>query len=140
MLGEDATILSTISSTIYDEWLSGGLLWPYVLGMTCYSPGTTTVIFISRRTGLDDGGYSNAATEMGALAALQPGYLGVDSVRDTDGVGITVSYWVDDAAAKAWRDHPDHIAIRNKGRGIWYEDYSLHVASVTRSYDWAKAS
>jgi hypothetical protein len=34
-----------------------------------------------------------AADRMAELASEQPGYLGVDSVRDANGVGITVSYW-----------------------------------------------
>ena len=54
---------------------------------------------------------------MDALAAAQPGYRGVDSARGADGLGITVSYWADDAAAIAWRDHPEHAAIRERGRG-----------------------
>ena len=76
---------------------------------------------------------------MGKLAATQSGYLGMDSVRDTDGLGITISYWSSDADAKAWRDQPDHAAVREAGRDCWYSSYSLHVAEVTRSYDWQKS-
>ena len=72
------------------------------------------------------------------LATLQHGYLGIDSARDTNGLGITVSYWRTDADAKAWRDQPDHAAIRDAGRDRWYSGYSLHVAEVTRSYEWQK--
>ena len=72
------------------------------------------------------------------LAPTQAGFLGIDSVRDVMGLGITVSYWASDADAKAWRDQPDHTAIREAGRARWYTDYALHVAEVTRSYDWKK--
>ena len=106
--------------------------------MTTHLPGTVAVIFIAQRTLNDDAGYSAAATAMDALAAQQPGYRGIDSTRGTDGLGITVSYWADDAAAKAWRDHPEHAEIREAGRDRWYSHYDLHVAEVTRSYDWAK--
>lgn len=106
--------------------------------MTTHSPGTVAVIFIAQRTLDDDAGYRAAAEQMDALAATQPGYAGIDSVRGTDGFGITVSYWADDASAKAWRDHPEHKAIRDTGRGRWYARYDLHVAEVTRSYDWSK--
>jgi heme-degrading monooxygenase HmoA len=106
--------------------------------MATHLPGTVAVIFIAQRTLEDDEGYSAAAAEMDALAAMQPGYRGIDSVRGTDGLGITVSYWADDAAAKAWRDHPEHAAIREAGRDRWYSRYDLHVAAITRSYDWAK--
>jgi heme-degrading monooxygenase HmoA len=106
--------------------------------MPTQTHGTVAVIFIAQRTLEDDAGYLVAAAEMDTLAAEQPGYRGIDSVRGTEGLGITVSYWADDAAAKAWRDHPKHAAIREQGRGKWYSYYDLHVASVTRSYDWTK--
>jgi heme-degrading monooxygenase HmoA len=100
--------------------------------------GETAVIFTSRRTAADDAGYAEAADAMAALAAAQPGYRGVASVRDADRVGITVSYWADAASAEAWRDHPDHVRIRNAGRERWYESYEVVVAEVTRDYRWRK--
>lgn len=98
--------------------------------------GQTAVIFIAERTAADDAGYAEAAAAMDALAAAQPGYRGVDSVRGADGVGITVSYWADEASAVAWRRHPEHAAIRDAGRARWYRRYRLHVADVGRSYRW----
>jgi heme-degrading monooxygenase HmoA len=107
--------------------------------MTTRPPGTIAVIFVAQRSLDDDAGYRAAATEMDSLAATQPGYVGIDSVRGSDGLGITVSYWADDEAAKGWRDHPRHAAIRDQGRGKWYTHYDLHVATVSRSYDWMKS-
>ncbi len=107
--------------------------------MTTYPSGTVAVIFVAQRTTDDGAGYSDAAAQMAQLAAEQPGYCGVDSVRDADGLGITVSYWANDAAAQNWRNHPRHAAIRDQGRGKWYSHYHLHVATVSRSYDWVKS-
>lgn len=76
---------------------------------------------------------------MDALAAAQPGYCGVESVRGADGVGITVSFWVDAEAALAWRDHPEHRRIREEGRAHWYARYDVVVATVTRDYAWPGA-
>lgn len=79
---------------------------------------------------------------MDTLATQQPGYRGTVSARAPAGFGITVSYWADDAAARAWRDHPDHpdhAAIRDLGRARWYDRYTLEVASVKRNYAWAAA-
>lgn len=106
--------------------------------MTTYAPGTIAVIFVSQETGVDLAGYAAAAGEMAALAAAQPGYLGVDSTRGADGLGITVSYWADEDAARAWKANEDHEVIRDRGRERWYAWYSLHVVSVERSYDWAR--
>lgn len=106
--------------------------------MTTYPSGSIAVIFIAQRSDDDDEGYQAAAQKMDELARQQPGYRGIDSTRGEDGLGITVSYWADDAAAKDWRDNPEHSAVREQGRGKWYLDYSLHVARVERSYDWSR--
>ncbi|MGL5837990.1 MAG: antibiotic biosynthesis monooxygenase family protein [Sphingorhabdus sp.] len=107
--------------------------------MTTFPASTVAVIFVAQRLQDDEAGYGQAAAAMDALAAQQRGYCGIDSVRDADGLGITVSYWQDEAAAKAWRDHPEHAAIREAGRERWYSRYDLHVAVIGRSYDWSKA-
>ena len=106
--------------------------------MTIHATGTIAVIFVAQRIAVEDESYAQAASAMAALAAQQPGYVGIDSVRDASGLGITVSYWASDAAAKAWRDNAEHSKIREAGRDIWYSAYSLHVADITRSYDWTK--
>lgn len=101
--------------------------------------GQVAVIFTSQRNGRDPAGYDAAAAAMEALATTQPGYRGIVSARAPDGFGITVSYWADDAAARAWRDHPEHAAIRDAGRAGWYDRYTVDVATVERGYDWAAA-
>ncbi|ODP35947.1 antibiotic biosynthesis monooxygenase family protein [Sphingomonas turrisvirgatae] len=101
--------------------------------------GQIAVIFVAQRTREDEPGYAAAAAAMVALAATQPGYAGIESTRDADGLGITVSYWRDDAAAIAWRDHPEHARIRDLGRERWYAWYDLQVAHVERGYRWRRA-
>lgn len=98
--------------------------------------GQIAVIFMSVRTDADGAGYAAAADAMEARAACQPGYCGFDSARGDDGFGITVSFWEDDASAIAWRDDPEHAAIRAAGRDRWYSRYELVVAKVERDYDW----
>jgi heme-degrading monooxygenase HmoA len=107
--------------------------------MTEARAGEVAVIFWSRRNGRDQAGYDAAAAAMDALAAAQPGYRGVEAARQADGVGVTVSYWADEAAALAWRDHAEHAAIRAAGRARWYAAYRVTVARVERGYDWARA-
>ena len=98
--------------------------------------GQIAVIFVSQRTVGDAEGYARAAEAMDALAARQPGYCGIDSARGADGFGITVSWWADEASALAWRAHPEHAAIRERGRAEWYSRYEVAVAEVARSYEW----
>jgi heme-degrading monooxygenase HmoA len=95
-------------------------------------PPYTAVIFSSVRTEGDQG-YAVMAVRMEELARRQPGYLGFESARE-DGLGITVSYWVDEAAARAWKDVHEHAVAQQRGREAWYADYQVRVATVTRAY------
>jgi heme-degrading monooxygenase HmoA len=101
-------------------------------------PPYYAVIFTSRRTAKDDAGYSRAAQRMEELAKEQPGYLGIESARGNDGVGITVSYWRSEKAIAAWKTNVEHAATRERGRADWYEMYELRVAKVERAYAWKK--
>lgn len=71
---------------------------------------------------------------MGQLAAEQDGYLGVESTRDADGFGITVSYWRDEAAMAGWKANAKHLLAQKLGRDRWYDHYELRVAKVERAY------
>lgn len=95
------------------------------------SPPYTAVIFTSLRTE-GDNGYAAMTERMNELAAAQPGYLGVESARDA--LGITVSYWRDDEAARAWKQVAAHLVAQRRGRDAWYRDYRVRVATVTRDY------
>ncbi len=96
---------------------------------------TVAVIFTSTRTPEDEAAYAAMAAEMERLAAAQDGYLGIDSVRDPgSGEGITVSYWRDEQAARAWKQVAEHLDAQRLGRERWYAQYRVVVAEVTREY------
>jgi heme-degrading monooxygenase HmoA len=101
-------------------------------------PDSIAVIFISGRSSADAEGYEEAALAMADAAAARDGYLGIDSSRDEQGLGITVSWWSSQVAAQAWRDDPDHTRIREQGRAIWYDWYRVVVATVERAYGWTR--
>ena len=63
--------------------------------------GAVAVLFLSVRNAMDASGYSAAAAQMEAAAASMPGFIGFTAARGSDGVGIAVSYWADEAAAHA---------------------------------------
>ena len=97
------------------------------------TPPYVAVIFSSVRTD-GDHGYAAAAQRMDELAAEQPGHLGIESARGADGFGITVSYWRNDAAARAWKQVAEHLEAQRRGRDEWYVSYTVRVATVTREY------
>ncbi len=98
----------------------------------CPEPPYYSVIFANQRTDGDDG-YGDMADRMVELAQQQPGFLGVDSARDEDGFGITVSYWSDLDSIKNWRHNAEHLEAQRLGREKWYQTYSLRIAKVERA-------
>lgn len=102
-------------------------------------PPYYAVIFSSCRSAQDPIGYAQAAQRMLDLAATQPGYLGVETARDPQGLGLTVSYWTDEAAIVAWKHQAEHTEIRNRGRWLWYHHFEVRVARVERAYRHTRA-
>ena len=97
------------------------------------TPPYVAVIFTSVRTS-GDNGYAATAARMDELAAEQPGYLGIESARNDDGFGITVSYWSDEDAARSWKRVAEHAEAQRRGRDEWYLSYTIRVATVVREY------
>jgi heme-degrading monooxygenase HmoA len=95
------------------------------------APPYYAVIFTSARTGVDEG-YERVAERMMALAARQPGFLGMESARGADGLGITVSYWTSEEAIRAWREQAEHRVAQSGGRQKWYSHFETRVARVER--------
>lgn len=110
---------------------------------TTPEPPYYAVIFTSLRraeageVGNEGNEYAAVAARMSDLAARQPGYLGAESARGDDGLGITVSYWasLDDIAH--WKADVEHVAAQTLGRERWYARYALRVARVERALDFA---
>ncbi|WP_370679371.1 antibiotic biosynthesis monooxygenase [Comamonas sp. GB3 AK4-5] len=96
-------------------------------------PPYYAAIFTSQRT-VGERGYNDMANHMAALASQQPGYLGAESTRDTDGFGITVSYWESEAAIQQWKRNAEHQVAQHKGHRIWYQHFELRIAKVERAY------
>jgi heme-degrading monooxygenase HmoA len=96
-------------------------------------PPYYAVIFTAQRTE-GDRGYGEMARRMEDLAAEQPGFLGAESVRGADGLGITVSYWASEEAIRNWKMHLEHAKAQEAGKRVWYSEYQVRVAKVEREY------
>nr|WP_255775819.1 antibiotic biosynthesis monooxygenase [Microbulbifer sediminum] len=82
-------------------------------------------------------GYGTMAGRMLELAAGQPGFLGVDSARET--VGITVSYWKDLESIQRWKNHAEHSEARRLGREKWYAAFTTRICRVERDYGFERS-
>ncbi len=96
-------------------------------------PPYYAVIFTSRLASGAEG-YAELADRMESLARQQPGFLGIESAREENGFGITVSYWEDEAAIAGWRSHAEHQTAQDRGKAGWYADYEVRVSKVERAY------
>ncbi len=94
-------------------------------------PPYYAVIFTNLQSD-DTTGYAEMATRMGELAQQQPGYLGIESARDS--VGITVSYWRDLDSIRQWKKHAEHLQAQSMGKSRWYSDYTTRIALVEKEY------
>ncbi|MBM7773498.1 heme-degrading monooxygenase HmoA [Actinokineospora baliensis] len=100
---------------------------------TTPEPPYYAVIFCSVLSS-DDEGYHETADRMFELVEASPGFLGYDSVRDADRVGITVAYFADEESIAVWREQPEHVRTRERGRTQWYDAFQVRVARVERAY------
>lgn len=96
------------------------------------APPYWAVIFTSHRQ--SDEGYAETSRRMNELAAGQPGFLGIESARGADGVGITVSYWRDLESIRAWKADAEHRLAQHRGRSEFYSRYLVRIAKVERQY------
>ena len=105
-----------------------------MIAKTCRPP-YYAVIFTTLRTEVEEG-YEETAYRMEELAKRQEGYLGMESARHV--IGITVSYWESLDAIAKWKNNIEHTAAREKGRGLWYNEYQLRICKVERDYGYEK--
>ena len=101
-------------------------------------PPYYAVIFSSRRTDVDEQAYQAMAATMQELASEQQGYLGFESVRDTTGRGISVSYWEDLESIRLWKQQLQHKQAQQLGRDQWYQYYRVHVTRIEKSYEFSR--
>lgn len=97
-------------------------------------PPYYAVIFSSNRKE-GDNGYGKMSDEIEELAKVQPGFLGVESLRDSSGFGITISYWESEKAIRDWKQNTQHKVAQEKGKTEWYQKYKVRICKVERDYE-----
>ncbi|MHC4976316.1 MAG: antibiotic biosynthesis monooxygenase family protein [Planctomycetota bacterium] len=96
-------------------------------------PPYYAVVFSSKRDpNAGDDGYPQVAARMYELAQQVEGYLGFETARGEDGVGISVSYWRDKDAIRRWRADLEHIEAMRGGRSGWYKGWRVRTCLVER--------
>lgn len=91
------------------------------------------VIFTSTKK-IDSEAYTLMSEKMLNLSQQQQGFLGLDSVRDMNGKGITVSYWQTLDDIKNWKANSQHQIAQKLGQENWYSEYSVRICKVEHEY------
>ncbi|ACP24347.1 hypothetical protein NGR_c05510 [Sinorhizobium fredii NGR234] len=82
------------------------------------------------------------ATYLGLAADLRPlldridGFISIErfqSLADPNKL-LSLSFWRDEEAVKAWRNGAEHRAAQGAGRNGVFADYRLRIAAVVRDY------
>jgi heme-degrading monooxygenase HmoA len=103
------------------------------------NPPYYAVTFTSQRTD-GDNGYNQMSAKMVELAKKQEGFLGMESARDSEGFGITISYWSSLEAIKQWKENAAHQIAQQRGKEEWYVQYRVRICKVEREYGFSKST
>ena len=91
---------------------------------------------IRTRDDVDVAEYGAAFLRMMELVQTIPGYVSFDGYTGEDGSELAVAMFEDEGAIEAWRDQPEHVATRKRGKEEFFASYDITIATVSRRYDW----
>jgi heme-degrading monooxygenase HmoA len=80
--------------------------------------------------------YFSLAAALKANLEKMDGFISIERFESlvTPGKFLSLSFWRDEEAVRAWRNLAGHRAAQAKGRGGVFANYRLRVASVLRDY------
>ena len=80
--------------------------------------------------------YVDAAAGLRATLEAMDGFISVERFESLSQPGklLSLSFWRDEAAVRAWRRLEPHRAAQSEGRHGVFADYRLRVAAVVRDY------
>lgn len=80
--------------------------------------------------------YFEIAAELKPMLDGIDGFLSVERFESLAQPGkfLSLSFWRDEDAVRAWRTHALHREGQREGRELVFDDYRLRVAAVLRDY------
>lgn len=91
---------------------------------------------VRTRSDVDHDAYERAFGQMLELVSTVPGFIGIDGFTAEDGSELAVARFDSPEAVAAWREHPEHVRTRERGRNEFFSAYDITVATVSREYAW----
>jgi heme-degrading monooxygenase HmoA len=90
------------------------------------------------RGDIDTREYQKTAERMYELASHMPGFLSFKRYSADDGDVVEVARFESEEALEAWRNHPEHVEIQQRGREEFYDSYWVQVCKSVREYEWRR--
>ncbi len=80
--------------------------------------------------------YLGLAADLKPLLAGIEGFISIERFESLANPGklLSLSFWRDEAAVKAWRNTEEHRQAQAAGRGGVFAGYRLRIAHVVRDY------
>jgi heme-degrading monooxygenase HmoA len=80
--------------------------------------------------------YLDLAAQLRAELDEIDGFISVERFQSLTEPGkmLSLSFWRDEEAVRAWRNRPAHRRTQAKGRAGVFADYRLRIAAVLRDY------
>lgn len=93
------------------------------------------VVFRSRlRADADLSALEAAAMRMYELASAMPGFVSYKDFTASDGESVSIVEFADSTSLLAWRNHPDHRRMQQRGREEFMAEYHIQVCRLEREY------
>lgn len=86
--------------------------------------------------------YFELAGELRAELESVDGFISVERFQSVTNSAkyVSVSFWRDEKAIQAWRNHTEHRAAQQRGKQELFADFRIRVAEVVRDYRLADVS
>jgi len=92
------------------------------------------IVFRSRvREGVDKE-LARVGGRMYELASSMPGFLSYKDFVAEDGENVTVIEFESVETLAAWREHPEHKIVQQRGRTEFFSEYHIQVCTPIRDY------
>lgn len=80
--------------------------------------------------------YLRTAGELRAFLEGRDGFVSIERFQSLTDEGkiLSLSFWRDEDAVKAWRNLVEHRAAQKTGKEKLFESYRIRVATVVRDY------
>lgn len=93
---------------------------------------------IHTREDIDQAEYERTFAEMLALVAEIPGFVDIQGYAGEDGSELAVARFESAESIAMWREQPDHVRTRERGRTEFFESYDITIATEWKHYAWSR--